>query len=197
MSHTSLSQIQLEYLFNKYYEVLCQFSYSIVKNNDTAKDIVQDFFVKYWEKYLDQEQPHNFESYAYVSVKNRSLNYIESEQVRLRHQPGIERQFYSEEHLQPDHTEVDKCSLKLLKAINQLPEQRRKIFTMSAVDGLKYLEIARQMNISINTVKTQIRKAYLSLRQNREILFILILLTTYLNDHPFSLSHCLIIVYNG
>ena len=191
MSNSSLSQIRLEYLFNKYYEVLCQFSYSIVKNNDAAKDIVQDFFVKYWEKYLHQEQPDNFESYAYVSVKNRSLNYIESEQVKLRHQPGIERLLYSEDYLLPDNAESENYGLKLLKAINQLPEQRRKIFTMSAMEGLKYLEIAAQMNISINTVKTQIRKAYLTLRQNREILFILVLVAAYLGSHPFSLSHCL------
>lgn len=191
MSNSSLSQIRLEYLFNKYYEVLCQFSYSIVKNNDAAKDIVQDFFVKYWEKYILQEQPDNFESYAYTSVKNRSLNYLESEQVKLRHQQGIERLLYSEDDLQPGNKENENYSIRLLKAINQLPEQRRKIFTMSAMEGLKYLEIAAQMNISINTVKTQIRKAYLFLRQNREILSILILSTSYMGSHPFFLFNCL------
>ncbi|MBS0031433.1 RNA polymerase sigma-70 factor [Chitinophaga sp. 22321] len=190
MSNTSLSQIRLEYLFNKYYEVLCQFAYSIVKNNDAAKDIVQDFFVKYWEKYLHQGQPDNFEAYAYVSIKNRCLNYLESEQVRLRHQPGIERMFYSGDDLQPGNVENENYSIKLLKAINQLPEQRRRIFTMSAIDGLKYLEIAAQMNISINTVKTQIRKAYLFLRQHCEITSILVLASFYLGSHPFFLFNC-------
>lgn len=190
MSNTSLSQVRLEYLFNKYYEVFCQFAYTIVKNNDAAKDIVQDFFVKYWEKYLYERQPDNFESYAYVSIKNRSLNYLESEQVKLRHQPGIERVLYSEDALQPGNMEHENNSIKLLKAISQLPDQRRKVFTMSAIDGLKYLEIAAQMNISINTVKTHIRKAYLFLRQHRGVISILILATSCLGSHSFFLFNC-------
>lgn len=190
MGNTVVNQARLEYLFNKYYEILCQFSYSIVKNNDISKDIVQDFFVKYWEKYLHQDQPDNFEAYAYVSVKNRSLNYIESEQVKQRHKQGIEQSLYSDDDLQHRNHENEDYRARLLTAISQLPEQRRKVFTMSAVEGLKYADIAKKLDISINTVKTQIRKAYLFLRKNCGPVSILLLITSYMGDHPFFIFNC-------
>jgi RNA polymerase sigma-70 factor (ECF subfamily) len=55
-----------------------------------------------------------------------------------------------------------------LLAVQRLPEQRRKIFLLSNGDGYKYSEIAEQLNISLNTVKTQLKKAYETLRQERE-----------------------------
>lgn len=181
MGNTVVNQARLEYLFNKYYEKLCQFSYSIVKNNDISKDIVQDFFVKYWEKYQHLDQPDNFEAYAYVSVKNRSLNYIESEQVKQRHKQGIEQSLYSDDDdLQHRNNENEDYRARLLTAISQLPEQRRKVFTMSAVEGLKYADIAKKLDISINTVKTQIRKAYLFLRKNCGLVSIFLLITSYM-----------------
>ena len=174
MSNTVVNQARLEYLFNKYYEILCQFSYSIVKDNDVSRDIVQDFFIKYWEKYQHQDQPDNFEAYAYVSVKNRSINYLESEQVKQRHKQGIEQSLYSDDH-QP-HSDNEAYRSRLLTAISQLPEQRRRVFTMSAVEGLKYTDIAQKLDISINTVKTQIRKAYIFLRKNCGPVSILLLI---------------------
>ncbi|HVI46493.1 MAG TPA: RNA polymerase sigma-70 factor [Chitinophaga sp.] len=175
MSTKVLSQVTFEYLFTEYYEVLCQMSFTIVKNNDAAKDIVQDFFVKYWEKYTLEPQPDNFPAYAYVAVKNRSLNYLASEQVKHRHAPGIEVLLYNEEQLPPSHSNDEHYREKLMKAINQLPAQRRRIFTMSAVEGFKYAEISALMNISVNTVKTHIRKAYLAVRKSCGSLLLLLI----------------------
>lgn len=176
----SLSQAKLEYLFTKYYPTLCQVSYSIVKNMDAAKDIVQDFFIKYWEKYKDLQQPASFEAYAYVSVKNRSFNYIESQEVKQRHTEQVKNSLYGEEkgiNTETDHQE--NYRIQLIKAIDQLPAQRRKVFMLSAVDRMKYIDIAQQMNISINTVKTQIRKAYISIRKSCNILTILIIIVCF------------------
>ncbi|HEY8959722.1 RNA polymerase sigma-70 factor [Chitinophaga sp.] len=192
MSNTVVNQARLEYLFNKYYEILCQFSYSIVKNNDISKDIVQDFFIKYWEKYQHLDQPNNFEAYAYVSVKNRSLNYLESEQVKQRHKQGIEQSLYSDDYLQHPNNENEAYRTRLLKAISQLPEQRRRVFTMSAVEGRKYADIAIELGISINTVKTQIRKAYMFLRKNCGPVSILLLITGYIVITLFSFSTVII-----
>ncbi|PUZ23860.1 RNA polymerase sigma-70 factor, ECF subfamily [Chitinophaga costaii] len=178
MSDTFLSQAQLEYFFNKYYRSLCQISYSYVKDMDVAKDIVQDFFIKYWEKFNNQDILINFESYAHVAVKNRSLNHIKSEEVKLRHENKAQDVLY-EPVLLPEDTPLngtDQYKIKLLKAIDQLPAGQRTVFMMSAVDGLKYMEIAAQMNISINTVKTHIRKAYHTIRKSCTVSAILLIL---------------------
>src|SRR5690606_18404090 len=86
MTKMYLSQAQFEHLFTANYSSLCQLSFSIVKNMDSAKDIVQDFFIKYWEKNNHQTIEVNFEAYAYVSVRNRSLNHIKSLTVKQRHE---------------------------------------------------------------------------------------------------------------
>nr|WP_295871445.1 RNA polymerase sigma-70 factor [uncultured Chitinophaga sp.] len=166
MSKNVLSQFSLEYLFTEHYEVLCQMSATIVKNNDVAKDIVQDFFVKYWEKYTHQPPPANFSAYAYIAVKNRSLNYLASEQVKQRHAPRIESLLYTGHQLHPVYVDEENYKERLQEAISRLPLQRKKIFTMSAVEGFKYTEISTLMNISVNTVKTQVRKAYMAVKKS-------------------------------
>ncbi|HEY0272692.1 MAG TPA: RNA polymerase sigma-70 factor, partial [Chitinophaga sp.] len=171
-------QDHLEHLFTQNYRSLCQLSYSFVKNMDVAKDIVQDFFIQYWEKFKHQELHINFDSYAYVAVKNRSLNYLKSQEVKLRHEHHAGDTLYEME-VAPGDTDMDgkdRYKMKLLKAMDQLPAGQRKVFMLSAVDGLKYMEIATQMNISINTVKTQIRKAYQAIRKNCDVTTILVMI---------------------
>jgi RNA polymerase sigma-70 factor (ECF subfamily) len=134
---------------------------------DAAKDIVQDFFIRFWEKRNSLQLHTGFEAYAYSAVKNRSLNFIASEDVKTRRQEEVRHNLYvagaSSETTQSDARE--RYRVQLIQAIEKLPEQRRKVFLLSNVGGLKYTEIAQQLNISVNTVKTQIRKAYLFLRE--------------------------------
>ncbi|QJB32569.1 RNA polymerase sigma-70 factor [Chitinophaga oryzae] len=177
MNSIILNQAQLEHLFSKYYSPLCQLSYSIVKNMDASKDIVQDFFIKYWERYANEVPPGNFEAYAFVSVRHRSLNYIESQDVKIRHESHVRRSIYPEASVAASHEQEyrENYRIRLLQAINQLPKQRRHVFMLSAVEGMKYADIARQMNISINTVKTQIKKAYVSIRKDCAVKVLLVI----------------------
>ena len=64
-------------------------------------------------------------------------------------------------------------------AINQLPEARRKIFTMIYLDGMKYQEVADKLSISINTVKKQMGRAFKTLRENLQGLSFTAILMIY------------------
>ena len=158
-----------EQLFRDHYQPLCLFAYSYLKDMEAAKDVVQDFFFRCWGKRDTLPTPDSFEKYAFRAIRNGVINYQQSAATRTKHNvqsatpDGYDPQ-REEAILQKD----DQLKAALLLAVQRLPEQRRKIFLLSNGDGLKYSEIAGQLNISLNTVKTQLRKAYETLRQERE-----------------------------
>ena len=152
-------------LFRKYYELLYQFAGRFVKDPQTSESIVQDVFVKIWENKTKLELKSNIKSYLYAAVKNQSLNYLRREQFvvhtlnDVESEPGNNR----EPGKELDRKEIIEA---VHKAIEKLPFQRRQIFIMKKFENLTYEEIADIQNISINTVKTQMKRALQSLRQN-------------------------------
>lgn len=152
-------------LFRKYYELLYQFAGRFVKDPQTSESIVQDVFVKIWENKSKLELKSNIKSYLYAAVKNQSLNYLRREQFvvhtldDVESEPGNNR----EPGKELDRKEIIEA---VHKAIEKLPFQRRQIFIMKKFENLTYEEIADIQNISINTVKTQMKRALQSLRQN-------------------------------
>jgi RNA polymerase sigma-70 factor (ECF subfamily) len=159
MQDTPFSLEQFELLFKEHFKSLALLAYSVVKDRDVAKDIVQEFFVKFWETQHTIQLRGPFESYAARAVKNRSLNYIARQEVQDKH-----RQLFAAMPPDDDQGEKEQFYQRLSHAIDCMPEQRRRVFLMSAADNKKYAEIARELNISINTVKFHIKAAYVFLR---------------------------------
>ncbi|QJB32808.1 RNA polymerase sigma-70 factor [Chitinophaga oryzae] len=162
MQETPFSLEQFELLFKEHFKPLALLAYSVVKDKDVAKDIVQEFFVKFWETQHTLQLRGPFEGYAARAVKNRSLNYIARQEVQDKH-----RQLFAA--MPPDdqdtgHADREQFYQRLSHAIDCMPEQRRRVFLMSAADNKKYADIARELNISINTVKFHIKAAYVFLR---------------------------------
>ncbi len=152
----------VEQLFDKYYNVLCNFALSFVNDDDLAEDIVQETFVKFWETSKNKDIKESAKSYLYMMVKNRCLNHIEHLGSRDKYKLHIEST--SDLSVVEEDIDVFERKEKLYQAIEELPESRKKIIQLSCVDGLKYSEIAEDLGISKNTVKTQISLAYKYLR---------------------------------
>lgn len=152
-----------EALFKEHYSYLCATAYYMIEDESASRDIVQDFFLYCWSKRETMSITYTFKSYAVRSIRNASLNYLKkSKRVKHEDLQDIEKRF---DFLFSDEIEVDESKNKALwGAISKLPEQRKKIFLLSNIDGLKYQEIANTLGISINTVKTQIRLAFQFLR---------------------------------
>ncbi len=155
-------------LFYTYYRDLVTYSCSIVSNLHLAEDIVQEFFVGFWQK----KKFHgggitSLESYLYFSVKNASLNALRDRRRRLGKEEEITRQHEMEDksaELFGEENEVDFS--KIYGAIRKLPPARKKIFVLCCLKNLKYKEVADIMNISVNTVKVQMGRAFKFLREN-------------------------------
>jgi len=152
-----------EIIFHKYYGHLCLFATRIINDDAAAEEIVQDFFVKLWEKREQLFIETSIKNYFFRSVKNLCLNFIQHNKTKLRYAQivisEVENQF-TDDYNYPE----PELTVKIEESINSLPEKRREIFRLSRQEGLKYHEIAQKLNISIKTVETHMSLAIKSLR---------------------------------
>jgi RNA polymerase sigma-70 factor (ECF subfamily) len=191
----SIEPASFEELFRLHYSFLCATAYYVVEDEDAAKDIVQDFFLYYWDKRSMIQITQNFKSYATRAVRNACLNYLKKNGKIVFGDPLT----LAEEMLQLPEDDKEQEEIRnaaLWAAIGRLPIQRQRIFLLSNRDGLKYKEIGEQLNISINTVKTQIKLAYQYLRKECEWMVIYIAVLFFLKQiiiclHPFFKYGCL------
>lgn len=142
-------------IFTKLYSPVCLFAQGIVKDQFVAEDIVQEAFVKLWEKHADFESFPAIRSFLYISVKNASLNYLEKGKVKQKHQdyllkndPNIEQSIL--------HGIIEAEVLQhIVSTIEGLPEQCRKIIKMTFLEGLKPKDIAAKLGVAVSTVNNQ------------------------------------------
>jgi RNA polymerase sigma-70 factor (family 1) len=159
-----MTKEEFESMFLSQYEILCSLAYQITRDKHIAEDIVQDFFYHFWNAHRDKVIMSSFAGYAFKAIRNRSLDFLRNNN-RVIHEEELadDRAENAGEELQ--HLEAKEALyLRLELEIMNLPEQRRRIFLMSTREGLKYREIAEQLDLSINTVKTHIKLAYQQLR---------------------------------
>ncbi|MBR9855776.1 MAG: sigma-70 family RNA polymerase sigma factor [Algicola sp.] len=154
---------KVEEFFKKNYAFLCLVSFSIVKDEDAAKDIVQDFFVSFWNNKEYVSISNSMDAYARKAVKNLSLQYLikKKKELNLVNNLQIESQQSTQD--------IDKSNFsKLNDLIDRLPNKRKEIFISVVVHGRSYSEIAETNKISVNTVKTQMKRAYAFLREYKK-----------------------------
>lgn len=153
-----------EEIFRKYYQSLCNYANSILKEMDEAEEVVQNLFLSIWEKRSDLEISISLKSYLYRAVHNHCLNRIKHLKVREEYQQYAVN-FYDASYESVSQTVMkNELETKIEEAIRKLPEQCRLIFRMSRFEELKYHEIAEQLELSPKTVENQIGKALKILR---------------------------------
>ncbi|HEY8893681.1 MAG TPA: RNA polymerase sigma-70 factor [Niastella sp.] len=162
----------VERYFQAHFEGLYRYAFTILKNNDDAKDAVQTIFVKFWEKRATIDEQQSIQSYLYTSVYNYCLNVKRNEKVRNTYiQNNASPQYFFNDGL------VSRENIKLItEALESLPPQCKQIFFKSRFEKKKYTEIAQEMNLSVKTVEVQIGKALKILREQLSEVMILFLL---------------------
>jgi RNA polymerase sigma-70 factor (family 1) len=153
------------YVFQKYYQALYQFAGRFVKDAQTAENIVQDVFVKLWTNRENCLITSSLKSYLYAATRNTALNFLSREKKQLSTEDLMsDRQ---DTTANPEEQIIENEMIDgVHKAIEKLPEKCRSIYLMKRYDDLKYHEIAEILDISINTVKTQMKRALKSLLKN-------------------------------
>jgi len=151
-----------EQLFRTHYGPLCAFAVQYVKDGDQAEDLVQDLFFRLWQDRERTSVTTSLKAYLFTAVRNRCLNAVKS-QGRVRSlNEEVDDRMEDDERGEDEHTAR---IARVQAAIAALPAERRKVFRLSRYEGLKYLEIAERLGISVKTVENQMGKALKTLRE--------------------------------
>ncbi len=153
-----------EKLFREFYVPLCKYAHSILRDVDEAEDMVQKTFCKLWEQRDDIEIHTSIKSYLYRIVHNDCINKIKQHTIRSEHN---EHYAYEKDRLSNDvenRVLANELQQQVELVVNSMPPRCREIFTMSRQQQLSYAEIAKELDISVNTVETQVVKALRLLR---------------------------------
>lgn len=143
--------------FRKLYLPLGMYALKIVEDAQEAEDIVEDAFMKVWQRIENGYNIENFQAYMYRSVRNECISF-------LRHKKEFV-EFENIPEIDDETIDTSERDAKIWKAIEELPEKCREIFLLSKRDGLSNEEIAIEMGISVKTVKNQMTKAFSRLRE--------------------------------
>lgn len=161
-------------LFDKLYTSLCLFSNSYLKNLEVSKDIVQEVFIKIWEDKIEFQNENTIKSFLYTAVKNKSLDFLKSKYVKTtEHFSIIEMEKLETEPFFLREVVILETSSIIENAINTLPNKCAQIIKLSIKDYTN-AEIAEELGISVNTVKTQKKIGYKRLKPLLKDYFILI-----------------------
>lgn len=153
-----------ERLFRRYYRVLCDYGRSILGDRELAEDVVQEVFIYFWNNREVIHIQMSVKSYLYTAVRHGALNVLKKQLIERKHNPQLTEfvEFLqTSEYSDEEQEEIN----RIRRVMAELPKQCLKVFLMSAVDGKKYQDIADELDISINTVKTHISKAYRLIRE--------------------------------
>ncbi len=144
------------------FDSLYRFSYSFVKSGQVAQELVSDVFIKLWQIRSQLNTIDNLKPYLFGITKNFSLNYLARTSKNLSIQlDDIDLDEIDIESLiefkNPEELYISKETIKdVMQAIQELPPQCQIIFSLVKVEGLKYKEVAKLLNISVFTVRNQV-----------------------------------------
>ncbi len=165
-------QKALEMLFSIYFPRLNSFARNVVKDDVISQDIVQEVFVKVWEKRYEIVTI-NLEAFLFRLVRNRCIDYIKYLKVVNNRMQEIEKASKYEELYRIDFIGDEPYVLieqelkqKIEQTIESLPERCREVFILSRINGLKNREIADRLNINIKNVERHLSRALQSFKVN-------------------------------
>ncbi len=159
-------------LYKEFFKPACVFASRYVKSDADVIDIIQETFLNIWEKREVFISVGFFKAYLYKAVRNNCFKYIRDKQVENKY---INQQNISEEGESFLRAiVVEEVHREIINVLNKLPEERRKIM-MLVLAGLNNNQIAEDLKISVNTIKTQKKRAYSYLREELKDTFLILL----------------------
>ncbi len=173
------SESEFGVFFRTNYHAACLIALRYVKDYHVAEDLVQDVFVTLWEKRAQFQVHVNLKNYFFIAVKNHTLNMVmRNKSVTV----SLSELFI--DLPEEDNSNVfirEEMAAKVYKAIRELPQGCQAIFRLAYEQNYTYQEIADELKISKNTVKTQMGIAYKQLRDKLNSLTINLLIFFFKN----------------
>ena len=153
--------------FNKHYEVLVKYANGYLFDKDSSEDIVQEVFIYIWENAHKINIETSLKGYVFTMVRNRCFNFLKSIKITddckfLEFNINL-----ITDHIF-DSTDVEDKKIvyhRILKIVDALPDKMQQIVKLKFLHGYKYIEIAIELGVSVNTVKTQLKRAKLKITE--------------------------------
>ena len=156
---------QFETLFRSSYLSLVKYAGKLVKDTDSAEEIVQDLFFRLWQDRGKLKIKSSLNGYLFRAVHNKCLHHLEHLRVIHRHTNEVASDPENMVEKPDDVLEQKELQAKIVKILEKLPERCSRIFCMNRFEGLKYAEIAERLSVSVKTVEANMGKALKEFRK--------------------------------
>ena len=170
-------------LFDRYSQRLYRFSKSLLKNHEDAEGIVQEVFFRIWKKRDELNEKKSFQSFLFSISYNLIVDQFRQRVKDQKYEQFIIKQA-QQNYLNPENNlEYKELKNQVKKAVNELPERRKKIYRLSREKGLSYKEIASLLQIKSKTVENQLNLALKHIRKRLgdRTLSVVLLLYLFIN----------------
>lgn len=148
------------------------FAWKILHSEEDAEDVAQDIFVKLWDNTEIWENKETWDSYIYTMARNQIYNFLKHKSVELNYQEKIVQENSLSSSFEADiHDELYAKEIELLikLTLDNMPEQRKKVFSMSRLEGQSNQEIADTLQLSVRTIE---RHIYLALQELKKVILL-------------------------
>ena len=171
-------------LFEKYSDKLYNFSFSILKNEEDAKEIVQEVFFRLWNERKKIDADKSLKSLLFTITYRIIIDYFRKQLKERDFRKSLPKYFFDNYCEQKNHIDCDTLKKEINKAVEGLPAKRQAIYRLSREKGLSHKKIAARLDIEEKTVENHINLAlkYIKTSIGKEFLpLVLFIVLTYVN----------------
>jgi len=151
-------------LFFHFYNSLQHFSFSIVKDFETAEEIVSDTMMKVWDMGNKLASIDKLDAYLFTSIKNACLTFLSKKKLQLTDIAAIDINLIPEYENPESQMQLSEIEKKLDSCVNELPPQCVMVFKLIKEEGFSYKKVSGILEISQNTIETHMRIALKKIR---------------------------------
>ena len=148
-------------IYQLFFQELIRYVTKMTCDKAAAEDIVQEVFEKIWKKSTRIDERASIDSYLFVAVRNACFTFLKNKRERVDLEDVKQNLKVSEEVVEFETPELN----RLWGEIENLPLQCKVVFKLVILEDMKYKDVADSLGISVNTVKTQMKIAYKTLRE--------------------------------
>lgn len=152
------------FLFRKHHGIVYRFALKLTRSETLAEEIVQDIFMKIWLKRTELSEIENFGAFLNRMTRNHAYNLLKRLTMEAIVNKNLKAEFTESTENTQESIDYNASAEILKKAVGLLSPQQKLVYTLCHVEGLKYEEAAKKLNISAGTVHSHMKQALKSIR---------------------------------
>ncbi|WP_166644056.1 RNA polymerase sigma factor [Pedobacter nutrimenti] len=167
-------------LFRKHHGIVYRFALKLTRSETLAEEVVQDIFMKIWLKRTELSEIENFGAFLNRITRNHTYNLLKRLTMEAVVNKNLKAEFIESTENTQESIDYNASAEILKRAVDLLSPQQKKVYLLCHVEGLKYEEAAKKLNISAGTVHSHMKQALHSIRAHFKNSDALIFLLLYL-----------------